>query len=83
MLVNYQVDETGRFQSVTTFPLDESAPTLELADDFDVSKIHDQMLQDGELVYDRLPKPELEPQQNAYVTRDDLAAVLHEGVNSI
>lgn len=83
MIVNYQVDETGRFQNVTTFPLDESAPKLELADDFNVQKIHDYILQYGELVYDPLPKPEVEPESNPYVTWDDLAAVFHEGVNSI
>lgn len=83
MIVNYQVDETGRFQNVTTFPFDESAPKLELADDFNVQKIHDYILQYGELVYDPLPKPGVEPESNPYVTWDDLAAVFHEGVNSI
>ena len=52
MLVNYQTDESGRLQSVTVYPLDTTEPTLELPDDFDLSRVRDYVLNGGMLKHD-------------------------------
>ena len=50
MIVNYQTDESGRLQNVTTYPLDTTKPTLDLPEDFDLKNIRDYVLQGGALV---------------------------------
>lgn len=58
MIVNYQTDESGRLQSVTVYPLDTTEPTLELPDDFDLSRVRDYVLNGGMLIrdpYERTP----------------------------
>ena len=52
MIVNYQTDESGRLESVTLYPLDETKPTLELPDDFDLKRIRDYVLIGGALKHD-------------------------------
>lgn len=52
MIVNYQTDDGGRLQSITTYPLDESLPMLELPDDFDLATARDYIFQDGKFVRD-------------------------------
>lgn len=52
MIVNYQTDKTGRLTSVTAYPLDESAPTIEIED---IDTISDYVLRDGSLALDPLP----------------------------
>lgn len=52
MLVNYTIDEGGRLQSVTLYPLDTTKPTLELPDDFDLKRIRDYVLRGGALEHD-------------------------------
>lgn len=84
MTINYNVDENGRFKNITTFPVDESQPTIELDEAFDISKIADYRLVDGGIVHDPIPKQdETEAPQSPYVTWDDLVAALQEGVNGI
>lgn len=55
MFVNYQTDESGRLQSVTTYPLDEALPILELPDDFDLKNVRDYIFQDGAFLRDVIP----------------------------
>ena len=52
MLVNYQIDEDGRLQSVTEYPIDETKPTLELSDGFMLDGIQNFVLRNGELLYE-------------------------------
>ena len=52
MIVNYQTDESGRLESVTLYPLDETKPMLELPEDFDLKNIRDYVLQGGALKHD-------------------------------
>lgn len=52
MIVNYQIDESGRLESVTLYPLDTTNPTLELPEDFDLKSIRDYVLQGGALIRD-------------------------------
>lgn len=52
MLVNYQIDEDGRLQSVTEYPIDETKPTLELPDGFMLDGIQNFVLRNGELLYE-------------------------------
>lgn len=59
MIVNYQVDESGRLQSVTVYPLDTTNPTLEIPEDFDLKSIRDYVVRDGEVYHD--PAPATEP----------------------
>ena len=54
MLVNYQIDEDGRLQSVTEYPIDETKPTLELPDGFMLDGIQNFVLRNGELLYEAL-----------------------------
>lgn len=58
MKVNYNVNEAGRFLSLTKIPFDETAPTLELDDNFDLNSIYEYKLEDGKLIHDPLPPPE-------------------------
>lgn len=55
MIVNYKTDESGRLQSITTYPLDESLPMLELPDDFDLKTIRDYIFVNGEFLREVLP----------------------------
>lgn len=55
MIVNYQTDESGRLQSVTTYPLDEALPMFELPDDFDLKTIRDYIFVNGEFLREVLP----------------------------
>ena len=73
MIVNYQTDDTGRLQSVTSFPLDESAPTIDLPDDFDLGSASDYRLQAGELIHDPLPEPEPTAQARIAALKSQLA----------
>ena len=52
MIVNYQTDESGRLESVTLYPLDETKPMLERPEDFDLKNIRDYVLQGGALKHD-------------------------------
>ena len=52
MIVNYQTDESGRLQSVTLYPLDETKPMLEVPDEFDLQSIRDYVLSGGALKHD-------------------------------
>lgn len=52
MRVNFEADESGRLQSVTIYPLDETKPILEVSDDFDLQSIRDYVLQVGALIRD-------------------------------
>nr|DAH40452.1 MAG TPA: hypothetical protein [Caudoviricetes sp.] len=55
MIVNYKTDENGRLQSITTYPLDEALPMLELPDDFDLKTIRDYIFVNGEFSREVLP----------------------------
>lgn len=55
MIVNYKTDESGRLQSITTYPLDEALPMLELPDDFDLKTIRDYIFVNGEFLREVLP----------------------------
>lgn len=55
MIVNYTTDESGRLQSITTYPLDEALPMLELPDDFDLKTIRDYIFVNGEFLREVLP----------------------------
>ena len=52
MIVNYKIDENGRLESVTLYPLDTTKPTLEIPEDFDLKSIRDYVLQGGALIRD-------------------------------
>lgn len=52
MIVNYNADEIGRLQSITTYPLDETKPMLEVPDEFDLQSVRDYVLIGGALKHD-------------------------------
>ncbi len=52
MIVNYQTDESGRLQSVTTYPIDTTKPTVELPEEFDLRRARDYVLSGGALKHD-------------------------------
>ena len=52
MRVNYSIDEYGRLQSVTIYPLDETKPILEVSDDFDLQSVRDYVFSSGALIRD-------------------------------
>ena len=52
MRVNFETDEEGRLQNVTTYPLDTTKPTLELPEDFDLKSVRDYVLSGGALIRD-------------------------------
>lgn len=63
MIVNYQIGESGRLESVTLYPLDTTNPTLELPEDFDLKSIRDYVLQGGALIRDPyVPVPSVSEQ---------------------
>ena len=83
------LDTDGRILSATYekyaaegMPVVDSLPTGETTEENDISNYK---YIDGEYVYDPLPKPpepEPEPGGSDYVTYDELAAAIREGVNS-
>ena len=58
MHVNYTVDGAGRLQSVTTYPVDESQPTLDIPDEFDLSSIRNYIVEGAQLIFSELPAPQ-------------------------
>lgn len=52
MRVNFETDEVGRLQNVTTYPIDNGRPILELPDGFDMHTVCDWIVKDGQLVHD-------------------------------
>lgn len=52
MKVNFSTTKDGRLQNVTTLPLNESMPILELPDDFELGEIVNYVLRDGVLQLD-------------------------------
>lgn len=58
MRVNFETDEAGRLQNVTTYPLDNERPTLVLPDDFDMQTVRDWILKDGKLIHDAFVQEE-------------------------
>ena len=51
MLANYETDENGRLQNVTTYPLDETKPMIDIPDNL-TDSIRNFVLKDGKLVYE-------------------------------
>ena len=51
MLANYEIDKNGRLQNVTTYPLDETKPMLDVPDNL-TDSIRNFVLKDGKLVYE-------------------------------
>lgn len=52
MRVNFETDEAGRLQNVTTYPIDNERPILELPDDFNMQTVRDWIVKDGKLIHD-------------------------------
>lgn len=73
MLVNYTVDEAGRLQSVTTYPVDEAQPTLDLPDGFDLSAVRDYVVEGAQLVFSQLPAPQPSVQQQIAQLKQNLS----------
>lgn len=81
--VNYKTDDDNRIQSITTYPINDAIPIIEIDDDFSLQIISDYKVIDGNLVYDPLPTtPEPEPTEST-PTWSELAAALKEGVNDV
>lgn len=74
MRVNYSIDEDGRLQSVTIYPLDTAKPTLELPDDFDLKRVRDYVVRDGEVYHDSAPTPEPTAAEQIAALKTKLAA---------
>ena len=51
MLANYEIDENGRLQNVTTYPLDETKPMIDIPDNL-TDSIRNFVLKNGKLVYE-------------------------------
>lgn len=51
MLANYEIDQNGRLQNVTTYPLDETKPMIDVPDNL-TDSIRNFVLKDGKLVYE-------------------------------
>lgn len=73
MLVNYQTDDSGRLQSVTTYPVDEAQPTLDLPDGFDLSGIRNYIVEAGQLVFSELPAPQPSVQEQIMQLKQNLS----------
>lgn len=73
MRVNYTVDEAGRLQSVTTYPVDEAQPTLDLPDGFDLSAIRSYIVQGAELIFSEPPAPQLSVQEQIAALKRQLS----------
>ena len=52
MRVNFETDEAGRLQNVTTYPIDNERQILELPDDFNMQTVRDWIVKDGKLIHD-------------------------------
>lgn len=74
MRVNYTTDESGRLESVTIYPLDESKPMICLPDDFDLKNIRDYVVRDGEVYHDPAPTPEPTAAEQIAALKAKLAA---------
>lgn len=80
----YGADDMPRVNLLPTQEVTVYAPDMEQVVDNGES-ITDYLYIDGEYVYDPLPKPEAEPEPTpttAYVSYDELAKAIREGVNS-
>ena len=73
MRINYQTDENGRPQNITTYPVDTSLPVLELPDDFDLSTIRNYIVEAGQLVFSELPAPQLSVQEQIAALKRQLS----------
>ena len=73
MRVNYTVDEAGRLQSVTAYPVDEAQPTLDLPDGFDLSAIRSYIVQGAELIFSEPPAPQPSVQQQIAQLKQNLS----------
>lgn len=73
MLVNYQTDDSGRLQSVTTYPVDEAQPTLDIPDEFDLSSIRNYIVQSAELIFSEPPAPQLSVQEQIAALKRQLS----------
>ena len=73
MRVNYTTDENRRLQSVTAYPFVPSRPALELPDDFDLSAIHNYIVDGEELVFSELPAPQLSVQEQIAALKRQLS----------
>lgn len=73
MRVNYTVDEAGRLQSVTAYPVDEAQPTLDLPDGFDLSAIRSYIVQGAELIFSEPPAPQLSVQEQIAALKRQLS----------
>lgn len=72
MLVNYQTDDSGRLQSVTTYPIDEAQPTLDIPDEFDLSSIRSYIVEGAQLVFSQLPAPQPSAQEQIAALKQKL-----------
>ena len=54
MRANYSINEDGHLQNVTTFPVDNALPILELPNGFDLKRVPDYVLRNGILELDPL-----------------------------
>lgn len=81
MIYALNLSEDGRILSVT---YDEYAPPEQpRTDTLPEGDVSQYKYVDGEFVHEPLPKPEPQPQpQGEYVTYDELAEAIREGVNS-
>ena len=73
MLVNYQTDDSGRLQSVTTYPVDEAQSTLDIPDEFDLSSIRNYIVEGAQLVFSQLPAPQPSVQQQIAQLKQNLS----------
>ena len=73
MRVNYTVDEAGRLQSVTAYPVDEAQPTLDLPDGFDLSAIRSYIVQGAELIFSEPPAPQPSVQEQIAALKRQLS----------
>lgn len=73
MLVNYKTDDSGRLQSVTTYPIDEAQPQLDIPDEFDLSSIRNYIVEGAQLVFSQLPAPQLSVQEQIAALKQKLA----------
>lgn len=73
MRINYQADENGRPQNITTYPVDPSLPVLELPDDFDLSTIRNYIVEGAQLVFSELPAPQPSVQEQIAQLKQNLS----------
>ena len=73
MHVNYTVDEAGRLQSVTAYPVDEAQPTLDIPDEFDLSSIRNYIVEGAQLIFSELPAPQPSVQEQIAALKRQLS----------